>query len=142
MENVKGYSNIVNIEDYAVISSTGGQPWYILIRMELFLEIYAAFAIPFREDRTRPLPEHIRMKIIHGHDQLFVKRIVAEKYYLVVRGANSVDIIAQLYLSRGSALTEADYICSTACAAHGINPSAVREQPRALRGVGGKCDRR
>ncbi len=40
MESVKGYSNIVNIEDYSVISGTGGQPWYILIRMELLVPLY------------------------------------------------------------------------------------------------------
>ena len=40
MESVKGYSNVVNIEDYSVISGTGGQPWYILIRMELLVPLY------------------------------------------------------------------------------------------------------
>ena len=40
MESVKGYSNIVNIEDYSVISNTGGRPWYILIRMELLTPLY------------------------------------------------------------------------------------------------------
>ena len=40
MESVKGYSNIVNIEDYSVIKSSGGRPWYALIRMELLTPLY------------------------------------------------------------------------------------------------------
>ena len=40
MESVKGYSNIVNIEDYSVISSSGGKPWLVLIRMELLTPLY------------------------------------------------------------------------------------------------------
>lgn len=40
MESVKGYSNIVNIEDYSVIKNSGGQPWFVLIRMELLTPLY------------------------------------------------------------------------------------------------------
>lgn len=40
MESVKGYSNIVNIEDYSIISNSGGKPWFVLIRMELLIPLY------------------------------------------------------------------------------------------------------
>lgn len=40
MEYVKGYSNIVNIEDYHVMKNDGGKPWHILIRMELLTPLY------------------------------------------------------------------------------------------------------
>lgn len=40
MECVKGYSNIVNIEDYTVCKNTGGKPWHVLIRMELLTPLY------------------------------------------------------------------------------------------------------
>lgn len=40
MESVKGYSNIVNIDDYEVIRNSGGKPWYVLIRMELLTPLY------------------------------------------------------------------------------------------------------
>ena len=40
MESVKGYSNIVNIEDYTVCQNSGGQPWFVLIRMELLKSLY------------------------------------------------------------------------------------------------------
>ena len=40
MESVKGYSNIVNIEDYTVVQNTGGNPWYVLIRMELLTTLF------------------------------------------------------------------------------------------------------
>ena len=40
MECVKGYSNIVNIEDYTVCKNSGGKPWYVLIRMELLTPLY------------------------------------------------------------------------------------------------------
>lgn len=35
MESVKGYSNIVSIEDYKICDNSGGKPWHVLIRMEL-----------------------------------------------------------------------------------------------------------
>ena len=35
----------------------------VLIRMELFLEVYAAFSMKWREDKGLPDPEHIRGKI-------------------------------------------------------------------------------
>ena len=40
MESVKGYSNIVNIEDYTVCQNSGGKPWFVLIRMELLRSLY------------------------------------------------------------------------------------------------------
>ena len=40
MESVKGYSNIVNIEDYTVCRNSGGKPWHVLIRMELLTPLY------------------------------------------------------------------------------------------------------
>ena len=59
----------------------------ILIRMELFLEIYAAFAIPFREDRTRPLPEHIRMRIIS-----YIEDYAEEEYAAQIPGSAADDL--------------------------------------------------
>ena len=40
MESVKGYSNIVSIEDYHICRNTGSNPWYVLIRMELLVSLY------------------------------------------------------------------------------------------------------
>ena len=40
MECVKGYSNIVSIEDYHVCRNSGGKPWHVLIRMELLTPLH------------------------------------------------------------------------------------------------------
>ena len=55
MECVKGYSNIVNIDDYTVVKNSGGKPWYVLIRMELLSPLYAYLEEhePAEEDISR-----------------------------------------------------------------------------------------
>ena len=59
----------------------------ILIRMELFLEIYAAFAIRFRQDRGRPLPEHIRNKLIS-----YIEDYAEEEYAAQLPGPAADDL--------------------------------------------------
>lgn len=73
MENVKGYSNIVNIEDYAVISSTGGQPWYILIRMELLTPLYEYLE---NRDITDEQLTHIGIDLCQALEVCASKKIV------------------------------------------------------------------
>ena len=41
MEAVKGYSNIVGIDDHQLIKGNDGEPWIILIRMELLIPLFA-----------------------------------------------------------------------------------------------------
>ena len=56
MECVKGYTNIVNIEDYTVLKNSGGRPWYVLIRMELLTPLHA-----YLEEQTPGEKEIIRI---------------------------------------------------------------------------------
>ena len=74
MESVKGYSNIVNIEDYTVCKNTGGKPWHVLIRMELLTplheymenrEITDEEVIRIGSDLCRALEVCATKKIVH-----------------------------------------------------------------------------
>ena len=74
MEYVKGYSNIVNIEDYSVCQNSGGNPWHVLIRMELLKtlhddldgkEITDALVIRIGRDLCHALEICAERKIVH-----------------------------------------------------------------------------
>ena len=74
MESVKGYSNIVSIEDYKICENSGGKPWYVLIRMELLKmlhedlagrEITDQLVIRIGKDLCQALEVCAARKIVH-----------------------------------------------------------------------------